>query len=292
MNTGTCLCGTVRYEIDGPFTMMLNCHCSMCRKHHGAAFATSVAAPLDGFRWIAGQEAAREYVSSTQGRRYFCEHCGSVTPMLASSIQLAILPAGNLEGELDIRPTAHIFVGSKAPWYTITDALPQHAEYPPEFATPAVERPAVAARAGIVEGSCLCGDVAFEITAEPTRMANCYCSRCRRARSAAHTTNLFYRLEDFRFTRGAEQVVDYKLTDARYFGTAFCSRCGGMVARVSRERALAVVPAGSLDTDPGVRPMMHICVGSKANWVEITDTVAPQFTDAPPPPSPAPATPR
>ena len=50
MVTGSCFCGTVRYEVSGPFESMVNCHCSMCRKHHGAGFATYVSAPLKRFR--------------------------------------------------------------------------------------------------------------------------------------------------------------------------------------------------------------------------------------------------
>jgi len=272
MNTGTCLCGTVRYEIDGPFSLMMHCHCSMCRKHHGAPFATFVAAPLEGYRWISGEDRTRTYASSLVGQRYFCSICGSVTPMLMEAMQLAILPAGNLQGDLGLKPSAHMFTASKAPWYTITDSLPQYPAFPPEFeGASAVERPATQAPAGIVAGSCLCGDVAFEITGRPERFAYCFCSRCRRARSAAHAANLFYQLDGFRFTRGEEQVVDYQLSEAQYFGTAFCARCGSMVPRRSTKRGLVVVPAGCLDVDPGARPMMQLCVDSKASWVEIAD---------------------
>src|SRR5262245_44733047 len=123
---GACLCGVVRYAVAGPFNMMIHCHCSMCRKHHGAAFATFVAAPLMGFRWQSGADAIGTYQSSEQCKRYFCRHCGSVTPTLAESMDLAICPAGNLIGELDLRPQSHLFVGSKAPWYSITDGLPQY----------------------------------------------------------------------------------------------------------------------------------------------------------------------
>ena len=124
--------------------------------------------------------------SSEKGRRSLCRLCGSIAPTLATEMDLAILPAGNLEGDLGIRPQYHMFVGSKAPWYTIADSLPQHAEYPPEFGALGMERGAVAPRAGIIEGSCLCGDVAYEITGPALRMWYCHCSRCRRGRSAAH----------------------------------------------------------------------------------------------------------
>ncbi len=273
MSVGTCLCGTVRYEVAPPFLQMMHCHCSMCRKHHGAPFATFVAAPYSAFRWLAGEEEVAKYASSEQGVRSYCRHCGSVAPMLMPDAGFAIVPAGNLVDDPGVRPQSHMFVGSKASWYEITDGLPQHEAMPPAFGGGmGVARPAVAQRDGVADGSCLCGEVAYEVRAS-VRMYNCHCSRCRRARSAAHTTNLFSKLEDFAFTRGEALIAEYKVPEARFFGVAFCTRCGGKVPRVSRERGAAVVPAGALDTDPGMRPQAHIFVASKAPWFEITDQV-------------------
>lgn len=277
MTQGACLCGTVRYEIAGPITSMMHCHCSMCRKHHGAAFGTFAGAPLMGFRWLAGADNIGRYPSSEHGERKFCMTCGSVAPIQMPALDLAFVPAGNLLEDIQARPQSHLFAASKAPWYTITDDLPQYAEYPPEFGVvPTVERPSIEPRSGVTEGSCLCGKVAYEMTGPAMRMMNCHCSRCRRARSAAHATNVFYRMDDFRFTRGENLVKYYHVPEAQYFRNCFCSECGSAVARVSPERGFVVVPAGSLDTDPQVRPVAHIFVGSKANWFEITDRV-PQY---------------
>jgi hypothetical protein len=280
---GACLCGTVRYEIDGPFTMMMSCHCSMCRKHHGAPFATFAGAPIEGFRWLAGEDAVQYYASSPNSRRGFCRVCGSVAPTLMKEMGLAVVPAGTLEGDPGMRPTAHLFVGSKAPWYTISDSLPQHDTYPPEWGEmPSVQRPVVTAQAGKTLGSCLCGEVAYEMTGPPVAMYQCHCSRCRKSRASAHGANLFYKLDDFRWTRGEENVVDYKLPEAERFAAAFCRKCGGSTPRVAAARRMVVVPAGPLDTDPGMRPMAHIFVGSKAPWFEITGST-PQFAEMPPP---------
>lgn len=275
---GTCLCGAVRYEIDGPFGMMIHCHCSMCRKHHGTAFATFAAAPLAGFRWLAGQSEVMSYSSSANGVRSFCRRCGAVAPTIVEAIGQVVLPAGNLQGDLGITPQSHIFVGSKAPWYEITDALPQHEEYPPEFNAPGLDQPPRAKQA--VSGSCLCGDVAYEVTNKPVRMFYCHCSRCRRARSAAHAANVFYDIDGFRWSAGAERVREYQPADAKFFTTAFCERCGSIVPRISRERGTVVVPAGSLDSDPGMRVMAHIFVADKASWFTITDHVQ-RFAQAP-----------
>jgi hypothetical protein len=275
------LCGTVQYEIAGPFQLMMHCHCSMCRKHHGASFATFVAAPYESFRWIAGEDAIAHFASSEHGRRSFCRHCGSVTPTLMRDAGLAIAPAGNLEGDLGIAPQFHAFVGSKAPYYEITDALPQHETVPPEFGGGAgVERPHVAQRDGVADGSCLCGAVAFELR-NPQRMYHCHCWRCRRARSAAHATNLFLALDNLAFTRGEELVTQYKVPDARFFAVAFCTRCGSGAPRVSPDRGFATVPAGTLDTSFGPLPTQHIFVGSKAPWFGISDDL-PRHDEMPP----------
>lgn len=278
---GRCLCGAVAYQVRGPFSMMVHCHCSMCRKHHGALFATFVGAPLMGFKWLRGEDQIDSYASSENGRRSFCRHCGSVTPALLKQMDLALIAAGNLEGDPGIRPQYHVFVGSKPPWYTITDDLPQHEEFPPELGVGGVTRPVVEPREGVVLGSCLCNGITYEISGKPLRSAHCHCSRCQRGRSAAHASNSFYKLDDFRFTRQEVSIVDYRVPDAKYFGIAFCSRCGGNVPRISKERGAVVVAAGALDTDPGVQPAMHIYVADKASWFEITDTI-PRFEASPP----------
>jgi len=281
MTLGACLCGTVRYELDGPFTAMMHCHCSMCRKQHGAPFATFVAASHLGFRWLRGEDSVAEYTSSTQGVRSHCRSCGSVAPMLLPEAGVAMAPAGNLDGDLGLRPQAHMFVASKAAWYTITDSLPQHPGMPPEFGGGSgVKRPSVAQREGVADGSCLCGAVAFEYRA-PVRMYQCHCSRCRKARSAAHGANVFVKLDDFQFTRGEELVAQYKPPEAQRFTNAFCTRCGGKAPAVQRARGVVVVPAGILDTDPLMRPQANIFVASKAPWFDITDAFQ-QYEELPP----------
>ncbi len=281
MAHGSCLCGALQYELDGPFGAMVNCHCSMCRKEHGTLFATYVVAPATGFRWISGEEDVVHYASSAQGTRGFCRVCGSVAPGVMAEMGIVFAPAGNLQGPLGIAPQRHIFVGSKAPWYAITDSLPQHEAYPPEVSAKGVARPAVTPRAGFADGSCLCGEIAFELSGAPQREMNCHCTRCRRGRSAAHATNLFYSPAQFRWTRGESLLSAYKIPDARFHTTTFCSRCGSKMPRVSAERGIVVVPAGALDTDPGMQAAAHIFVADKAPWFEISDAL-PQFAQMPP----------
>jgi hypothetical protein len=94
---GSCLCGSVRYDIDGPFEVMSHCHCSMCRRHHGGAFATFVSVPPSGFRWVAGEDEISTYQSSNYGKRTFCAKCGSVMPIVEPETGAVFCPAGNLD---------------------------------------------------------------------------------------------------------------------------------------------------------------------------------------------------
>jgi hypothetical protein len=276
---GECLCGRVRYEITLPLVHMGYCHCSMCRKHYGAAFATAAFVTPDAFRWISGEESLGRYRSSDALTRAFCTTCGSVAPMPVGD--LIECPAGNLQGDLGMTPREHIFVGSKAPWYTITDDLPQHEGYPPVFGGgPGVKRPQPAPRPGVTEGSCLCGDVAWEV-ANPRGIMFCHCTRCRRARSTAHGANLFAPLDGFRWLRGESQLAEYKVPEARAFKQVFCTRCGSPAPRLAPERGFVVIPAGALDWDPGVKPLAHIYVAYKASWFEVTGPV-PQYPELPP----------
>ena len=143
--------------------------------------------------------------------------------------------------------------------------------------------------AGRVRGSCLCGAVGYEIggpVAGP--IANCHCSRCRKARAAAHASNLFVELPEFRWLRGEDLVVSYKVPEAERFTQAFCRTCGAKVPHVNAARGRVVVPAGSLDDDPGAREELHIFVGSKAPWYEIADDL-PRHEAYPPGPYPPPS---
>ncbi len=127
---GRCLCGGVRYEIDGPLTEVDNCHCSMCRRFHGAAFATYAKVSADNFRWLTGQDLVTIYENSPGIGWAFCRVCGSSLGV-PSHGKLGDIALGALDSDPGVRPTEHIFVGSKAKWFEITDALPQHDERPP-----------------------------------------------------------------------------------------------------------------------------------------------------------------
>lgn len=269
----SCLCGDVQWESEGPFELMHHCHCGMCRKAHGAAFATVVAVPAEGLV-VHGAERVVAWESSPGFQRRFCGRCGSSVPGPAMGDGNVFIPCGNMEADPGVPILGHIFVASKAPWYEIADSLPQAEAFPPGFEAPVVADRALAPRpAGRTRGSCLCGAVAYEYDGDPILCRNCHCGRCRKARSAAHASNLGIRVAQFRWTRGAEHARFYKVPDARFFAQVFCDVCGSKLPRVDESRDLVVVPMGSLDDDPGVRPREHIFVASKAPWFEIADAL-------------------
>jgi hypothetical protein len=270
MNEGRCLCGQVSWQLDSPLELMSHCHCSRCRKSHGTPFATYVAGAASGFR-LHGSEHVVRWESSPGFARCFCARCGSVVPSDAAFEGRVFVPAANFEDDPGTRPIAHIFVGSKAPWYQISDDLARFDAYPDGFEAPVVPDRAPVDPPGGVRGSCLCGEVTFLVEGKPLRAANCHCRRCRRGRSAAHAANLVMPADGVRFTRGEDRRGIYKVPDARYFTQAFCRTCGSTMPHVDRERGIAIVPFGSLDDDPGFRPQFHIFVGSRAPWFEITD---------------------
>jgi hypothetical protein len=280
MVEGSCLCGSVRFRASGALTPLSHCHCSMCRKTHGAAFATfTQSAPVD-FEWLSGVDALVRYESSPGFERAFCGSCGSMMPG-PETPDVVYIPAGCLDDDPGVRPDHHIFAASGASWYTITDGLPAHAAYQPSSDTAVVERaPPPAPSQGVARGSCLCGDVAFEVT-EPFKVShNCHCSRCRKARAAAHTTNAFTSSDGVTFVRGADQIQLFKPEGAKFFAHTFCSNCGSGVPRIDTDRGIALVPLGAMDDDPGITAVDNIYVGSKAPWYTITDAL-PQFEEGP-----------
>ncbi len=117
-------------------------------------------------------------------------------------------------------------------------------------------------------GRCLCGQTAYQLTAEPLGFQYCHCSRCRRFTGSAHAANLFVPPEGLAWTAGGEEVGAYMLEAEPPFPTGFCRNCGSSMPAMSSTAKYWVVPAGSLDGDPGLRPARSIFWGSRAPWYE------------------------
>jgi len=126
---GSCLCKRVTYEITGELTDVLNCHCSMCRKLHSAAFRTRAKVATRDWKTLTGEEFIKFYESSPGEYKGFCSECGSsLFTKFDANPEVLGFPLGTLDTDPKVKATRHVFVGSKAPWFDITDNLPQHQE--------------------------------------------------------------------------------------------------------------------------------------------------------------------
>jgi hypothetical protein len=125
--SGRCLCGSVRFEVTLPAKWCANCHCSMCRRAHSAAFVTWVGFETSAFRMIAGEELRARYRSSERATRTFCSRCGS--PLTFESERWADevhVARACLPDDLALAPKAHAFFSDRAAWLDLHGDLPRY----------------------------------------------------------------------------------------------------------------------------------------------------------------------
>lgn len=132
-----------------------------------------------------------------------------------------------------------------------------------------------------VSGACLCGTVRYRVSGAFLGFQYCHCSRCRRFTGSAHAANLFTRPGDLEWTAGEGEVGTYMLEGEPNFPTAWCTRCGSALPALSSTGRYWVVPAGSLDDDPGERPTQNIFWESRAPWLVETAEL-PKHAKTPP----------
>ena len=125
--SGSCLCGTIRYEIRGELGPIVMCHCIQCRKAQGSAFASNAAVKATDFVIVAGKDALAGYESSPGKKRHFCRHCASPIISTRDAVPGVVrVRIGTLDSDICATPSAHIYVASKAAWLEIHDGLPQY----------------------------------------------------------------------------------------------------------------------------------------------------------------------
>ena len=124
---GSCYCGATRYRVADSFEYAMNCHCSKCRQRTGSAFKPIGGIAVDAVACEAGH--AGERYGDDDNYDVMCNRCGSLLYAVVRDGKYAHVALGTLSDSPSIRPTHHIFVGSKAPWFEITDDLPQFEEF-------------------------------------------------------------------------------------------------------------------------------------------------------------------
>ena len=129
---GSCLCGSVQYEISGEPKKFYHCHCRRCRKASGTGHASNLLIKPGAIKWIRGEELIKSY-KVPEAKRFtncFCSVCGGRVPRYVKETDMIVIPAGSLDSEPAFQPQAHIFWDSRASWSCGGDDLPVHSEYP------------------------------------------------------------------------------------------------------------------------------------------------------------------
>ena len=128
-HAGSCLCGAVRFEIEGEFERFYLCHCDHCRKGTGSAHGANLFSTSARLTWLAGEDKATLFrLLDTRHHKCFCSICGSALPIAKDGMVVA--PAGSLDRAMAMRPTAHIFTASRAAWDDGLETVPAFERYP------------------------------------------------------------------------------------------------------------------------------------------------------------------
>ncbi|HEX6259262.1 MAG TPA: GFA family protein [Woeseiaceae bacterium] len=128
-------------------------------------------------------------------------------------------------------------------------------------------------------GSCLCGAVRYTATGEVARFYHCHCSRCRKATGTGHASNMFLK-GGIVWESGEDQIASYKVPEAERFTNIFCRSCGSRVPRSIEKIGMVLIPAGSLDSEPGATPQARIFTAFRTAW-SCDATALPEFSEHP-----------
>ena len=122
-----------------------------------------------------------------------------------------------------------------------------------------------------IKGSCLCGEVTYQYSGPVKVFQYCHCSRCQKITGSAHASNIIIDPEQFEWLSGEKSVGRFELPEAKYFASSFCTTCGSSLPWITQSRTAVIIPAGTLDDDPGVKPIHNIFFADKACWFEFAN---------------------
>ncbi|WP_286261952.1 GFA family protein [Thalassotalea atypica] len=130
--SGSCLCGKVRSTVTGEFQRFYQCYCDRCQKKTGSAFASLMFTAPDNIEWHSGQEYIKRFdlPNAVRFSNCFCTECGSQVPYLSRDGAFLVVPAGYMEGEPNIRPSANIFWDERPCWFDEGKIAPTFKTYP------------------------------------------------------------------------------------------------------------------------------------------------------------------
>lgn len=119
-----------------------------------------------------------------------------------------------------------------------------------------------------IEGSCLCGRVKFEVSEPLDSFYFCHCGRCRKATGSAHAANIFASLTSLTWLSGEGFIKEFELSNENNFNKSFCFECGSSIPVRAKSGTFNIIPAGSLNEEPSMRPVNNIFWEERAGWYE------------------------
>ena len=123
------------------------------------------------------------------------------------------------------------------------------------------------------KGSCLCGAVSYQFHGPEYVFQYCHCSRCRKFTGSAHATNIIVAPDQFEWLSGADQVGRFEHPEAKHYATCFCRQCGSSLPWEAQSGGAVVIPAGTLDEDPEIRPSQNIFWKDRVAWREAVESL-------------------
>ena len=130
-HVGSCLCGKVKFEVEGNFESFYLCHCKHCQKDTGSAHAANLFSGSAKLNWLCDIHDIKTFnLSSTRHTKSFCVTCGSAAPSLQMEGKLLVVPAGSLDTEIKLSPTAHIYCASSMSWEEELGDIKRFEQYP------------------------------------------------------------------------------------------------------------------------------------------------------------------
>jgi hypothetical protein len=268
MAKGKCLCGAVSFEIEGSLRAPSLCHCSQCRRLHGAPGAYT-GAPVSAYR-ISGEESLNWYRISARSEQSFCKLCGSKLFWREAGGTELEVTMGSLDAPGDLTLARHIFVRSQGDYYDIGhDGVPRFAEFSAGAEPIGEEAPSQGPRKTEHSGRCQCGAVSYRVEGNMRDVVVCHCGQCQRnhgyapgytaARKADLTVN------------GEDNVAWYRSSEEARRG--FCRTCGSSLFWESEARDTLSITAGSLNPPTGLKTVLHIMTADKRDYYTIADGV-------------------
>jgi hypothetical protein len=269
MARGRCLCGAVSFEIQGPSSAPSLCHCSQCRRLHGAPGAYT-SAPVSAYR-ITGEESLNWYRISPRSEQGFCRACGSKLFWRETGGKDLDVTMGSLEAPTGLKLARHIWTRSQGDYYEIDhDGVPRYAESSVGAAPIGEEVPPQAgARKSEHSGRCQCGAVTYRVSGNMREVVNCHCSQCRRVHGHAPGYSAARKAEIA--IEGADNIAWYRSSDEAQRG--FCRHCGSSLFWRPEGRETISVSAGSLNAPTGMKTVRHIFAADKGDYYAIRDGV-------------------